>query len=79
MAVQETEEFEGIHYPNWHGSPFDRGGADSWYDRGEQPHYYPNGTGNDPRIVPPQMKEAEIKAYLAGYKRNELSGGKKDW
>ena len=29
-----------------HGSPFDRGSADSWYSRERKPHFYPNGTYN---------------------------------
>ena len=79
MAHSDTTEFNGKHYPSWHGSPFDRGSADSWYSRGKNPHYYPNGTGNNPRIEPPEMKDSEVEAYLMGYANNEQSGGKKEW
>lgn len=79
MAHSDTTEYNGKHYPSWHGSPFDRGSADSWYSRGKSPHYYPNGTGNNPRIEPPEMKDSEVEAYLAGYANNEQSGGKKEW
>ena len=75
----ETTEFNGIHYPSWHGSPFDRGTADSWYDRPEKPHYWPDGTMHGDKIVPPQMRPSEIKSYYAGYQYNEISGGKKDY
>ena len=34
----ETQEFNGKTYPSHHGSPFDRGSADSWYSRGTNPH-----------------------------------------
>tara|TARA_R110002124_G_scaffold274509_1_gene444452 strand:+ start:818 stop:1060 length:243 start_codon:yes stop_codon:yes gene_type:complete len=79
MATDDTRFFNGKYYDAWHGSPFDRGSADSWYDRAKSPHYYPNGTGNNPRIEPPEMKDSEVKAYLAGHAYNEQHGGKKDW
>ena len=37
-------------YDTKHGSPYDRGSADYYYGRGRNPHYYPNGTGNAPRV-----------------------------
>jgi len=77
--VSDTTEFNGTHYPSWHGSPFDRGMADSWYHRPKYPHYYPDGTGNGPKVVPPQMTNKEVDAYLAGFEYNELHGGKKEW
>ena len=42
-----------------HGSPFDRGSADSWYGRERKPHFYPNGTYNgrrQRRIIEALMK-----------------------
>ena len=75
----KTTEFNGKHYPSWHGSPFDRGGMDSWYDRPQSPHYWPDGTMHGDKIVPPKMKPSEVESYLAGYEYNEQSGGKKDW
>ena len=77
--MSDTTEFNGKHYPSWHGSPFDRGTADSWYDRPQSPHYWPDGTMHGDKIVPPKMKPSEVDAYLAGYEYNEQSGGKKDW
>lgn len=62
-----------------HGSPYDRGSADSYYRRGRQPHWYPNGTGNLPRIDQADMTVDEIKAYNAGYDDNEREGNHKDW
>jgi len=66
-------------YSDKHGFPFDRGGADSYYDRPRDPHFYPNGTGNSPRINMSMMSAEEIEAYHAGYDENENSGNKKDW
>ena len=37
------------------GSPEDRGSADRYYYRRCIPHYYPNGTGNEPRIEEKDM------------------------
>lgn len=72
-------EFNGKTYDSTHGGAFDRGSADSWYDRGRNPHIYPNGTGNEPRIPMNMMSEEEINAYHAGYDYNEKFGGKKSW
>ena len=54
-------------YDTKHGSPYDRGSADYYYGRGRNPHYYPNGTGNAPRVKVEDMTQAELDAYHAGY------------
>ena len=54
-----------------HSSPFDRGGADSWYRRPPVPHWYPNGTGRDPLIEEKDMTEEQIADYWAGWHDNE--------
>lgn len=71
--------FQGITYTTWHGSPFDRGSADSYYGRGAKAHWYPEGTGNGEAITEERMSRAEIEAYYAGYDHNERFGDKKDW
>ena len=68
-----------VAYDKTHGSPYDRGSADSYYGRPRNPHFYPNGTGNDPRIPLNMMAPEEIEAYHAGYDDNERDGNKKDW
>jgi hypothetical protein len=60
-----------------HGSLYDRGSADSWYSRPIDPHWYPNGSYNTPRIT--DLTPEQIAEYNAGYEDNEKSGGKKDW
>jgi hypothetical protein len=65
-------------YDQAHGGAFDRGAADSWYSRGRNPHMYPNGTGNLPKIEMSLMSPEEIEAYHAGYDWNEEFGGKKE-
>jgi hypothetical protein len=64
-------------YDTTHGSPFDRGSADSWYHRPQNPHKGGVGGESGPRIE--KLLEEEIQAYLAGYEWNERFGGKKDW
>ena len=73
------KEFNGKQYNNRHGGPFDRGSADSWYNRGIQPHYYTEATYDSVRIAKVDMSEKEIADYMAGYEYNELHGGKKEW
>lgn len=60
-----------------HGSLYDRGAADSYYSRWQEPHWYPNGTYNDPKIT--DLTEAERIEYLEGYDYNEQYGDKKSW
>ena len=62
-----------------HGGPYDRGGADSYYGRGFEPHYYEAGTYSSRRIERNEMTEKQIAEYRAGYEDNEQTGGKKDW
>ena len=57
-----------------HGSPADRGSADAYYGRGKDPHKYPNGTGNPPRV--PLTDPDEIKAYNDAY---DSQDDFKDW
>ena len=59
-----TVEFQGITYNAQHGSPFDRGSADSYYGRAQNPHKYPNGTGNQPRIEAPELTLQEMREYF---------------
>jgi len=67
------------HFDKKHGSPFDRGAADSWYSRPQEPHWYPEGTGRGKRIESKDMSIAEMRAYFAGYEYNEQFGGKKEY
>ena len=60
-----------------HGGLYDRGSADSYYGRGPDPHWYPNGTYNEPKIT--ELSGEEVAEYMAGYMDNERNGDKKDW
>jgi hypothetical protein len=51
-----------------HGSPFDRGSADSFYHRVPRPHYICDIRGE--RIEEHQMSAEQIAEYKAGYEDN---------
>jgi hypothetical protein len=69
--------FKGAVYQQQHGSPFDRGSADSYYSRSRVPHKGGVGGSSGPRIT--ELTPAEVEAYHAGYDYNEESGDKKNW
>ena len=50
-----------------HGSPFDRGSADSWYRRQPEPHYMIDGA----RSERADMTAEQIAEYKAGFLDNE--------
>ncbi len=62
-----------------HGGAFDRGSADSYYNRPRRAHMYVAGTATSPEISQELMSDEDIAAYNAGYDWNEKFGDKKDW
>jgi len=58
-----------------HGSPYDRGSADSFYRRQPQAHYMIDGA----RIEKADMTAEQIAEYEAGFADNEKTGGRKDY
>ena len=62
-----------------HGGAYDRGGADSYYGRPPNPHYYEQGTRTSPRVEESRMSPAQVKDYYQGYNDNEEIGDHKDW
>ena len=75
--LRERVVYKGKEYDATHGGAFDRGSADSYYGRGRDPHYYPQGTYKGDRIE--QLTAEQVEAYYAGYEYNEQFGDKKDW
>ena len=59
-----------------HGSPYDRGRADSYYRRKERPHKWLDGIG---RVEVIDLTPDEIEEYRQGYQDNEDAGEFKDW
>jgi len=66
-------------YNKSHGSPFDRGGADFYYHRPPEPHYWASGTGHGIKTTEEQMTNAEIAEYNAGFAEAADYGDQKDW
>ena len=62
-----------------HGSPYDRGSADSYYRRPRKPHYYEGDTYDSPLVEQKDMTEAEIEEYYKGYDDNQRAGNFKEW
>lgn len=75
----ENVIFNGVEYNARHGGPFDRGSADSYYDRERRPHYFVGATHHGAEVKQGLMTREEISAYNAGYDHNEKFGHKKDY
>lgn len=81
MPQQENAESDHMKYDTSDGSPYDRGGADAWYGRKENPHKYvasENGGKRREQLSDPE----EIAAYKAGYDEHVKThgpGGEKDY
>jgi len=79
FTYPEYGTWEGKTYETRHGSPYDRGAADSHYCRYMNPHYFVGETYMSEEIREKEMTVEEIEAYRAGYKWNELAGDKKEY
>lgn len=62
-----------------HGGPYDRGGADAYYRRQYNPHYFTADTYNSKQIGEEQMTAEEIAEYAQGFKDTVDAGDFKDW
>jgi hypothetical protein len=62
-----------------HGGPYDRGGADFYYGRGFDPHYFTGGTYTSDRVKRDDMTAEELAAYRAGFEAAEAAGDQKDY
>lgn len=69
-------DFCGKQYDDSHGSAFDRGSADSYYQRPKTPHMFLKGT-----YIKSMLNEGtkEYEDYMAGYDYNEFLGVKKEY
>jgi hypothetical protein len=71
--LKQTE----IEMENRHGGLYDRGGADSYYGRPRNPHYFVGATYTSEKVT--DLTAEEIAEYNRGYDDNEAGGDKKDW
>jgi hypothetical protein len=62
-----------------HGSPYDRGSADSYYRRDMNPHYYVGDTYFSELVKEGQMTSKEIAEYVQGFNDNEASMNFKEY
>ena len=62
-----------------HGGPFDRGTADSYYQRQLSPHYFVDATYSSDKVGIEDMTAEEIAEYTKGYNENEAAGNFKEW
>jgi|TARA_B110000285_G_C14872365_1_gene489835 hypothetical protein len=62
-----------------HGSPYDRGSADSYYSRKFNPHYYVADTLDSDMVEMKDMTPEQIVQYAKGFKENEDAGNFKEW
>ena len=76
--IMKEEDYD-IDLPMENGAPYDRGGADSYYQRPFDPHYWPEGTNKGLRVEKSEMTEKEIIAYTIGFDDNEDSKNFKDY
>jgi len=78
LPIDVLNKIDNI-YDTTHGGPYDRGGADSYYGRDFDPHYWPQGTQKGARVEMKDMTPLEITAYTKGYNDNEADGHFKEW
>jgi len=62
-----------------HGSPYDRGSADSYYQRSFRPHYFVGDTYKSDEIQQSEMTLEEIEEYTRGWRENQAAQNFKDW
>ena len=62
-----------------HGSPYDRGSADSYYQRSFRPHYFVGDTYNSDEIQQSEMTFEECEEYIRGWRENQAAQNFKDW
>ena len=67
---------EKIARQHAHGSPYDRGSADRFYNRNYEPHWWPNGTGKGYQVPREMMTKDQIAEYLQGWREEN---DRKDW
>jgi hypothetical protein len=79
MQPIEKDRFDSSLYDQRHGGPFDRGGADYYYGRAFDPHYFVGATYDSDRVELKDMTPEEIAAYTRGFNAAEEEGTQKDW
>jgi hypothetical protein len=79
ITLENLNQYPYLESIQTHGGPFDRGGADSYYRRPYDPHYYTGDTYRSTRVPSSEMTEEDIALYREGYNENEQEGNFKEW
>ncbi len=79
LAKAGAQESRKSGLGRYHGSAFDRGGADSWYGRAREPHFWFEGTYHGTMVSEAEMTPEEIAEYHRGYDDYEKLYGKKEY
>ena len=77
INYNEDPETQLNRYDTNHGSPYDRGGADSYYRMDRNPHKGGVGGNSGPTVL--DLTPDEVLAYNAGYTNNENNGDFKEY
>ena len=70
---------EKEQYDQRHGSAYDRGGADAYYGRRFNPHYFKGDSYASDLVNLYDPNDELYKAYAAGYQDTVDAGDFKDW
>ena len=62
-----------------HGSPWDRGGADYYYGRNPNPHFFEGAPYATAKFEKENMTDQQIDEYFAGYVWMQRTGAEKSW
>lgn len=73
------QENDMTDYDTRHGGAYDRGGADAYYGRAFDPHYYVGSSEKSLRIKIDDPDSEDWKAYAAGFRDTVEAGDFKDW
>ena len=72
-----SDDMEGLiteHKPQFnreqHGSLWDRGSADAYYERAPNPHWYPNGSYKGEPVT--DLSKEEKDEYFKGYSNDSI-------
>ena len=68
-----------VEYDQRHGSAYDRGGADAYYGRRFNPHYFKGDSYASDLVNLYDPNDELYKAYAAGYQDTVDAGDFKDW
>ena len=79
MIDEKKKDFSQEAGYKRYGGPYDRGSADSYYQRGFEPHYFIGDTYGSEKVEITDAKSEAYRAYTQGYYDNERAMNYKVW